>query len=790
MKISEAWLRAWVDPPVDSDALLERLTMSGTKVEGAVPVAVPFAGVVVAEVRAVERHPRADKLWICRVFDGASDLPVVCGAPNVRVGVKAPFARVGANLPGGVTLRKAKLRGVESFGMLCSAVELGLGDDESGLLELPVDVAPGADLRAALDLDDRIVEFDLTPNRGDCLSVRGIGREVSALYGLPVRAPSCAPVSGSISDVFPVRLEDPAGCPRYLGRVIRGVDPSRPTPEWMVRRLTRAGLRSIDAVVDVTNYVMLELGQPLHAFDLALLRGEIAVRRARAGEALDLLDGSKVELDPSTLLITDAGGPIAMAGVMGGARSGISTRTKDVFLECAFFAPRALAGTARRYGMQTDASQRFERGVDPGLQRAAMERATALLLDCVGGAAGPVADAVSPAHLPARREVRLRRERLDAFVGTTHDPAEVEAILHGLEFDCIVRDDEGWTFAVPSFRFDVEREADLIEEVCRIRGYDRVPTTRPRTALALTRVPLHETPSGRLRSLLVDLGYQELITYSFIEPALADLFDPGGRAIALENPMSAEMAVLRTNLLPGLVKALGTNLARQQTRVRVFELGRCFVQRPGGVEQRLRLGGLLYGDRLPESWASRAEAVDFFDAKGDVERLLAEGARGDVVFERLDDPVLHPGQAARVVAGGSEIGRIGRLHPEIEQRLELRRPAFVFELDADAVLRRIARRHQDVSKFPSVRRDLSLLLDREVTAAALEACIRRAAGQSLVDFTVFDVYEGEGIDSAKKSVAVGLTFQDPARTLTETEINAIVDQVTGALDRDLGARLR
>jgi phenylalanyl-tRNA synthetase beta chain len=779
-----------VNPDVDGETLVERLTMSGTKVEGISAVASAFSGVVVADVRAVARHPDADKLSVCRVFDGGSEVQVVCGAPNVRAGFKAAFARVGAKLPGGVELRKAKLRGVESFGMLCSAAELGVGGDSSGLLELAPHLSAGTDVRAALNLDDRVIEFDLTPNRGDCMSVRGVAREVGVICGLPVRAPECASVPATAADTFPVRLEDPVGCPRYLGRVIRDVDVTRPTPTWMVERLERAGLRSIDAVVDVTNYVMLELGQPSHAFDLDVLQGGIVVRRAQPGERLTLLDGSEVALEPTTLLITDAGGPVAMAGVMGGVRSGISTKTRNVFLEVAFFAPLPMAGAARRYGLQTDASQRFERGVDPRLQFDAMERATALLLEIVGGRAGPVIDTVSTAHLPTERVVRLRLARLDRVVGTAHAREEVEGILARLGFETVATDAEGWSVRVPSFRFDVEREVDLIEDVCRIRGYDRVPVGRPQTQLSLSRLPLDTTPRQRLRALLVDLGYQELVTYSFVDPPMQDLFDPGAHALVLENPMSTDHSVMRTNLLPGLAKALLGNLARQQSRVRIFELGRCFVETDAGLDQSWRLAGLVCGDRHPEGWTAKAEPVDFFDVKGDVERILALGGVTGATFERLDDPVLHPGQAARIVVDAEPVGRIGRLHPEIEQRLEVRRPVYVFDLDADAALRRLPRRYRETSRFPSVRRDLSLVVDRSVSAAALENVLRRVCGVALVDFTLFDVYEGEGIDSAKKSVAVGLTFQDPARTLTDSEVNTLMDAAIGALDRDLGARLR
>ncbi len=794
MKVAESWLREWVNPDVDSQTLAHQLTMAGLAVDAVEPVAPAFAGVVVAEVRTVDAHPDAAKLQVCTVFDGMEEQRVVCGAPNVTAGKRYPFARLGAALPGGLSIRKAKLRGVESHGMLCSEVELGLGDDASGLMELPDDLEVGLDLRRALALDDNVFEIDLTPNRGDCMGIRGVAREVAVCNAIPWQAVDCSAVAPKCKDTFPVRLDDPDGCPRYLGRVIRNVSPGAATPLWMQERLRRSGVRPIDAVVDITNYVMLELGQPMHAFDLNVLKDGIVVRRAGLNETLELLDGRTVELDADTLLITDADGPVAIAGVMGGERSGIQPDTKDVFLECAFFAPAGLFGTARRYGMQTDASQRFERGVDSQLQFAAMERATALLLDIVGGEPGPVVDTVSEAHLPRRHTVSLRHSRLNALVGMDVDAEEVVSILTRLDFSLLETTGNDthrvWTFGVPSHRFDVEREVDLIEEVVRIHGFDAVPPRLPSTALELSAIPLDRTSRGRIRSMLVDLGYQELVTYSFIDRVLQDLLDPSARAIELTNPLSSEMAVMRTNLLPGLVSALRANEARQQTRVRLFEMGRCFVPNDDVPAQPVRIGGLIAGDRMPLNWSDAATEVDFFDVKGDVERVLAIGGRGPVTFAPLDDPVLHPGQAARVLIDEEVVGRIGRLHPELEARFELRRAAFVFELDVDAVLITERRRASAVSKFPSVRRDIAVLVDRAVPAAALEACVRRAVGGCLVDFRLFDVYHGEGIDSAKKSIALGLTFQDQTRTLTDTDINALVDTAVGALETDLGARLR
>jgi phenylalanyl-tRNA synthetase beta chain len=561
-------------------------------------------------VRAVARHPDADKLSVCEVSDGVTAVQVVCGAPNVRAGMKTAFARVGAKLPGDFTIRKAKLRGVESNGMLCSADELAIGEDSGGIMELPLDLVAGTDLRAALGLDDVIVEVNLTPNRGDCLSIRGLAREVGVLNDMAVNRPILTAVPASNEATFPVHVQDGGGCPRYLGRVIRNVDLARPAPEWLREKLRRSGVRSIDPVVDVTNYVLLELGQPMHAFDLAALQGAIEVRRAHAGERLVLLDGRDVALDAETLVIADAGGAVAIAGVMGGARSGVNANTVDVFLECAFFAPLAVAGTARRYGLHTEASHRYERGVDSELQRDAIERATALLLEIVGGEPGPVTEVVAPENLPARVPVRLRQRRLDRLVGVEIPPAEVDAALTRLDFELVAREalpGEGiaWTVMAPSHRFDIEREADLVEEVCRIYGYNRIPAKRPVASIPLREVPIGASDEIALREFLAGLGFQEAVTFSFVDPVLQDLLEPGVDPLRLTNPMSSEQAVMRTNLLPGLLGALQLNLSRQQERVRIFEVGLAFL--PGSpLRQERRVAGLLCGPRVPENWARRA----------------------------------------------------------------------------------------------------------------------------------------------------------------------------------------
>lgn len=799
MKFSEAWLREWVDPDIGRDALLEQLTMAGLEVDGVEPVAGALQGVVAARIEAVEPHPDAPNLQVCTVWDGSVRHRVVCGAPNARPGLVTAYARVGAELPGEVRIGEAELRGVSSAGMLCSAAELDLGTESDRIVELEDDCDIGADLVTALGLDDVSIDLDLTPNRGDCLGLRGLAREVGVLNDLPVRHRPAPPVPASIETAFDVALEDPAGCPRYLGRVIENVDVTAKTPFWMLERLRRCGFRGIDPVVDVTNYVMIELGQPMHAFDLDRLAGGIVVRCARAGETLTLLDGREIAPDPDVLLITDSDGPVAVAGVMGGERSGVGPDTVNVFLECAFFSPLVVAGAARRLGLHTDASHRYERGVDFELQARAVERATELLLDIVGGQAGPVRESVDRAHLPACPTVTLRQARLDELAGVAIDPGEVDRVLKRLDFELIERagtDTAGvvWKVVAPSHRFDIRIEADLVEEVCRIHGYDRIPARLPDAPLALSRVPLERSGEHRIKRLLAAGGFQEVITYSFVDPVVQDLLDPGGAALALANPMSVEQSVMRTSLLPGLVSALRVNAQRQQTGARLFELG--FSFRPArepdrdGPEQVAMLGGLLWGERTPESWHTGTAGADFFDLKGAVEQLLEfTGAQG-VSFEPGDDPVLHPGQRAAIVAGSTPVGRLGRLHPELEHRLDVGPEVYVFELLRDAVLSYRPRKYRAISRMPSVRRDLALVVNESVTAGEVRSTLADALGDILVDLRLFDVYRGKSIDSNEKSIAVGLTFQHPSATLTEGDISGHVTKAVAALQSRLGARLR
>ena len=793
MKFSEAWLREWVNPEMSRDDLLQQLTMAGLEVDGVEPVAEAFSGVVVGRIERREQHPDADKLSVCSVFDGAETHQVVCGAPNARTGLVTAFARVGAVLPENFKIKKAKLRGVESFGMLCSARELGIGDDHEGIMELPEDLTPGGDVREALALEDVIVDLDLTPNRGDCLSLKGLAREVGVLNNLPVSYPQISAVAATHDQTFPVELADAEGCPRYLGRVIRGIDLSRPTPPWMVERLRRCGLRSIDPVVDVTNYMLIEQGQPMHAFDLNQLSDGIVVRKATEGEKLTLLDGQEVSLDSDTLLITDGSGPVAIAGVMGGERSGVQSDTKDVFLECAFFAPLAVAGTARRYGLHTDASHRYERGVDFQLQTDAIEYATRLLMDIVGGEPGPIIDAHVAEYLPQIQPVTLRQARLHALLGVEIDAEQVDQAFTRLDFEVTNRQstDAGveWTVLAPSHRFDIALEADLVEEVCRIYGYNNIPFTNPVTNLELRNVRLEQNPEAELKKRMADEGFAEVITYSFVDPALQGLFDPQHAPLQLANPMSSEQSVMRTNLLPGLVNAAISNRARQADAVRLFELGLVFVPGADGLQQTQMLGGLLWGRRHTESWYSGNEMVDFFDIKGVADGLLEWAGLHDVTLMRADDPVLHPGQSANIMLAGEAVGRVGRIHPEIEKRLDIP-GVYAFEILGDAVLRRPRRVYGGISRYPSVRRDLSIVVARAVGADQVEAAVREALGDILVDFKLFDIYEGEGIDSNEKSLALGLTLQSQEATLTDGEIGAFAQSALDALKNAVNARLR
>ena len=790
MKFSEQWLRELVQPQIGTQELADQLSLSGLEVDEVEGVAGDFTGVVVGEILTAEQHPNADKLQVCEVSDGEQTVQVVCGAPNARAGLKTAFARVGAVLPGNFKIKKAKLRQVESFGMLCAEDELGLSEDHGGIMELAADAPVGVDIREYLNLNDQIIDVDLTPNRGDCLSIAGMAREVGVLNKAAVtevEAPAVAPV---IDDRFDVELVDANSCPRYLGRVIRNINPGVSTPLWMQEKLRRSGVRSIDPVVDVTNYVLLELGQPMHAFDLNKLDSGIRVRKAEQGEKLVLLDGQEVELNADTLVIADAKGPVAMAGIMGGEPSSVTDETRDILLESAFFNPLAIAGRARNYGLHTDSSHRFERGVDWQLQRKAIERATALLLDIVGGEPGPVIEAVNEAELPAVQQVQLRHDKVTSLLALEIPAAEIEEILTrlGMQLESV---DCGWNVTVPGYRFDISIEVDLIEEIARVYGYNNLPVHTPTAKLPIPPIAEARLTLQSLRRHLVARGYQEAITYSFIEAELQKSFDDQHEAIALANPISAEMAVMRTTLWPGLAKALQYNQHRQQSRVRLFETGQRFQPKGEELVQENVVAGILAGNRDAEGWTAGKESLDFFDAKGDLESLLALAGCGNQFSFVADRHVaLHPGQTARIERNGETVGYIGALHPSLVKQLDLNGPVYLFEVSLEAVTGGKLPRFSSLSKFPESRRDLAVVADQETGFDAIRQVVEAEAGEFLKQVTLFDVYQGQGIEPGRKSLALGLTWQHPSRTLNEEEINSAVSAVVSALRERCGATLR
>jgi len=791
VRISTSWLSDWVDTGWDAATLAHRLTMAGLEVEAVEPAAPAFSGVVVARVLERAPHPDADKLSVCKVeFGGSEPAQVVCGAANARAGMTAALALPGAELPGGMKIRKAKLRGVESAGMLCSARELGLGESHAGILDLPADLVAGQDLRTALGLDDTVLELAITPNRGDALSVAGVAREVAAISGATLRPPVIEPVVAALGESFEVRLLAPEACPKFVGRVIRGVRSDAVTPPWMVERLRRAGLRPVSPIVDVTNYVMLELGQPMHAYDLRRLRGRVEVRYAREGEQLELLDGKTVQLQPDVLVIADAETAVGIAGVMGGEKSGIAADTRDVFLEVAFFQPAAVAGRARRFGMHTDASQRFERGVDPRLQERAMERATRLLLEVAGGEAGPVVVTQDAGSLPERGAILLDTTRMARQLGISLPRQDVEAILRRLGMQVAAAGDR-LRVTPPSHRFDLLIPEDLVEEVARLHGYDAIPAidaTMPQLVAASTE---RSVPRERVMALLADRGYQEAITYSFISQDVQASFEPGREALGLSNPISADLAVMRRSLWPGLVLALGENIRRQQDRVRLFELGPRYLWEQGRLDERLALAGVVWGSAEPEQWGAPARAIDFHDAKGDVEAMLAlAGPRSSLRFVADTLDCLHPGRSARIEIRGRTVGWIGEMHPELSRKLELKVAPILFELDYYASFESKIPVFEEISRFPAIRRDLALLVDESVTLDQIRENVSVSAGSVLKELRIFDVYRGKGIEPGRKSIALGLILQETSRTLTDADADAVIGAVVARLKNDQNATIR
>lgn len=790
MRVSEAWLREWVNPAVDTKTLVAQLTMAGLEVDAIEPVAGEFTQVVVGEILAAERHPDAEKLQVCRVNVGSGEpLQIVCGAANARAGIRIPCALVGAKLPNNINIKQAKLRGVESFGMLCSAAELGLAESADGLLELPLDAPVGKDIRQYLHLDDQTLEVDLTPNRGDCLSIAGLAREIAVINRSELTVPEFEEVGPTATQTFPVKLNAGKACPRYVGRVIKSVDVSRPTPLWMKEKLRRAGLRSIDAVVDITNYVMLELGQPMHAFDLATLEGAINVRMAHEGEDIVLLDGQKITLSADTVVIADEKRPLAIAGVMGGEHSGVSATTRDVFFECAYFDQISLAGKARRYGLHTDSSHRFERGVDYQLQRRAVERATRLLLDITGGLPGPLVETTLADQLPHVEPIALRRDRIAKVLGFTIADVEVEDILGRLGMDLVAMSN-GWHVVPPSFRFDIRIEVDLIEELGRIWGYERLPVHVPALDFAPAPAPEGVIVLERVKALLVDRGYQEVITYSFVDADYVEGLTPGASASVLANPISADMSHMRTSIWAGLLKTATYNLNRQQTRLRLFESGLVFNNVNGELVQTPMLGGLLYGAAEAEAWANnKSRAIDFFDLKGDVEALLGMTAV-DLQFVPSENPALHPGQSADVLMSGAIVGSLGALHPSLQSKFGFAKTVYLFALDITAAFTRKLPRFSEISRFPEVRRDLAVIVDENAPTASILKSVRETAGEWLTQLVLFDVYQGPNLEPGRKSVAFGLILQNPSRTLKDEDVAAVVNQVVNVLQQEFNVTLR
>jgi phenylalanyl-tRNA synthetase beta chain len=793
MKFSEMWLREWVNPSISTDELSEQLSMAGLEVDGIEAVAGEFSGVVVGEVVECGQHPDADKLQVTKINVGDDELlDIVCGAPNCRQGLKVAVAKVGAVLPGNFKIKKAKLRGQPSFGMLCSFSELGISDDHDGILELPADAPIGQDVREYLQLDDVTIEVDLTPNRADCLGIKGLAREVGVLNQASVNEPKVADVVETITDSRNIQLIAPEACPRYLGRVIKNINLNATSPLWMVEKLRRSGVRSIDPVVDVTNFVLLELGHPMHAFDNNKLEGDVIVRFAKQDEKLTLLDGNEVTLQSNTLVIADSEKALAMAGVFGGLDSGVTNESKDIFLESAFFAPDAIMGKARQYGLHTDASHRYERGVDPQLQQIAMQRATQLLLDIVGGEAGPVVEAFDTTFIPKNRAVTLRHSRLSKVLGIEIKTDTVTDIFKRLGFE-VLFDNQVWQISVPPYRFDISIEEDLIEEVARVYGYNQIPDIAPVASLKMSQHSEQKVQLNQLKNTLVESDYQEAITYSFVDPKIQSLLFPELEGLQLPHPISSEMSTMRVSLWTGLLQSVSYNQKRQQGRVRLFESGLRFIPdsiEKTGVKQELVISGVACGLVSDENWDNTTQAVDFFDVKADVENLLDCAGVENYRFEKASHNALHPGQCAEILVGNKSLGYIGAVHPQFEKTLGLNGRSFVFELEISAFGLKNLPQAKEISKFPANRRDIAIVVDDDKVVGDILNCIEKFGGNQLVALNLFDVYRGKGIAEGKKSLAISLILQDKTKTLEESDIQATVDGILATLSQKFEASLR
>jgi phenylalanyl-tRNA synthetase beta chain len=783
MQFSENWLRSLVNTDLDSQALSHALTMAGLEVEEMQPVAAPFSKVVVAKILSAEKHPDADRLQVCKVDVGlAEPLQIVCGAANARAGLLAPCAMVGAELPG-FSIKQAKVRGIDSFGMMCSSKELGITAEATGLLELDNDAVVGQDIREHLDLNDHLFTLKLTPNRSDCLSITGIARDVAAITGAATRFEEISPAAVELQQTKNVAVTEIAACPRYAGRLVAGINAKAATPAWMVKRLERSGLRSISAVVDVTNYVLLALGQPMHAFDAAKLSGDINIRFAKVGESLELLNDSTIELKADDLVIADAEGAVALAGIMGGKPTSVTDDTTNVFLESAFFVPAVIAGKARRLGLSTDSSYRFERGVDFGNTRNALEFAIALILQICGGKAGAVTEVLGA--LPVRKPVQLRMSRLVSVLGIPFPQEKVAQLLGQLGFSYTATGDV-FTVEPPSYRFDITIEEDLIEEVARLHGYDHIPATPPVAALTMLAAPERRLHLNQVRDTLVAAGYQEVVTYSFVDESWERDLLVNSAPIRLKNPIASNLSVMRTSLWGGLLDTLGYNLNRKQDRAFLFEIGAVFHQSAGAYQETAHISGLAYGSAKPEQWAATNTDIDFFDIKANVDALIGKKCS----YEKAEHSALHPGQSARILFEGKAIGWLGKLHPKWQQHYDLPKSTYLFELDADAVLNRELPVYNEVSKLLPVRRDLAVVLDENISVETVLTAIKKANIPLVMDVALFDLYQGKGVADNKKSLALSILMHDTQKTMTDNDADAVIANLLQLLANNFDAALR
>lgn len=794
MKCSAAWLREWVNPDLSLKELCQRLTMAGFEVESIDPVADHFTDVVVGEITSINKHPDANNLQICQVrIDPTQDklLQIVCGAENVREGLKVAVAKVNAHLPHQVLIQHTLVRGVESNGMLCSAKELGLSEKSEGILILSSDAPIGVQLWEYLALNDVVIDISITPNRGDCLSILGIAREVSAVTQSPLIHHPLSATQVATEAHLTVDLKATHACPHYLGRIIKNVRASSITPTWLSERLRRAGIRCINPIVDVANYVMLEMGQPLHAFDLAKLVQRIDVRFATPGERLLLLDGNEKILDDQTLIIADQQTPLAIAGIMGGLESGVTSLTTDIFLESAYFDAAIIARSRQHYGVVSDAAYRYERGVDPTLQREAIERATQLIIEIVGGEPGPIIEARDDKNLPVARSIFLSQIKLNRLLGISIPIQRVSKIFDALNFK-YQQTSDGWHVTVPSYRFDLSLPEDLVEEIARIYGYDRIPSTTLLAASFTNKAIENDPDYTPIRTILANQGYHEIISYSFVSEAILKKCDPGKKILSLVNPVSADMAVMRTNLIPGLIKAFQYNRSRQQQRIRLFEIGTCFNTVDGTLKQAPFLAGLIAGPVQSEQWVTPSRAADFYDIKGDIESLLLKicGPSTNLEYSRIEHAAFHPGQNAGIFINEREVGKFGALHPQLAQELEVNDALFIFEIDLLQIPQIYLENIKSISKFPEIRRDIALIVNEAIPAKAIQDTIKQDAGDWLVENFVFDVYQGQGVAPGAKSIALALIFQHPTRTLIEEEITTLMDRVICGLRDKFGAELR